>query len=798
MKVIAIASVIAYIFIVFYQESYAAFLSDTFADWKYHYTVGEKADLEKECIFRKLIVNVTETNNQYVPPLFYPEMEMPDNDPLFEIPLSGALLAGKVLHTLYKVIKEFGIKIERINRSGKNKELSKEELRRQKEKKKKNQDATKQLISQVMLWCGIFFKVYLHMCTQAYVIAPHEYLNLRAGEELYGAHQFPDGFYHCEPGWEPSQPQDRNNQNGTGKSYGESDPYAEYRWGYKDVNGTYCAHEKRTLANSVMKDKVASIGVVYGNQNPDINDITWLKAGERKFISPGVYAFAFYKNLSGSIRLCAGSMGGGLPYIIGCTAIPKPGEIPAWDQGWVSGISNTRCMYLINNRSDLISLGNSLGSLPEDSNNYAMKKFLVSDWHIFSTILGCTKDFMIQIFQHPNEKSSFEKIQDNFKPLVMVVISLYIALFAINVLMSGGTSIAEVLLGIFKISLIYTVVSTPLIAKFFPSLLHLPEAIADIFMNASNRLFDPASYCHFTLNERNILSHRIVTQGDIATHGVANGVLLSFWDLMDCKIGSYLNFGTCGYSPGSMMAIWMISSAFWATGVGVLLAMALFMYCFVLCKIVFRIVYIFLLSFFIITILCILSPLFLLFSLFDITHAMYERWAQSLLVYVLYPGTMFVIVAVIFSLLNFIYYGDLGESGSISERCSNVNSPYCLTMQRVIADKGPDYHPCASTNEGDIFTLFQSTESAGSFAVQALHQDLLDDYFHAVIKMLMICAIFYMVLETLLRYIEVVLGISSNLSAFSSVLGFDLFKAALKKAQSMSKSSNQTQDGGSS
>ena len=771
-------------------KGHTVYLTDGLYNWKDYYEDDQNI-LKLECFFRKLILNPSTTSQTYLPPLFYPDMKLPNDAPVAEVSLVEAAIAGKVLVTAVKAARAAGSLItgavKKARPDAKNKDKAKEASKAKGSKKKRAI-----IIGAIIAAAAVGGAIarFLHVCPKSYVIMPHEYFNLKAKEAgatspLYSADDIPY-FYHCTPGWEPSQPKNPDNPTHPGKLYTE---YPEYRWGYKDKDGPYCQGSRGTLAVGEMKDRVGQIGYLYNKMDPSSGDIRWFKAGEKRWIGEHK-VFAFYNNSGGSVRLCLGSSGGGIPYIVGCTPIPPPGEAPGWDAEWVKGIANTRCMYLIKDRSDLITLGDALGASPNHSKNYSVKKFLMSDWHITSTIVGCTKDMMIGLFVSSPDKPIFQLIQERFKPVAAAAIALSIALMSARVLATGNVmSTGQIISYISKLVIIYVFISTNVWSIIVPALLHLPEEIADIFMNAHNTLYDPVEYCKFEQGGRNILSNRIISQNLNPTPGVKDGVLLSVWDLVDCKIANYLNLGTCTYSAGGMMVVWMMSAAFWASGYGAMLGAMLFMYCFIVLQIFFRLVHIFVLSFFMITILCLLSPLFLIASLFSLTNGMYERWLKSLVGYTLYPGFLFAIIAVIFTALNFVYYGKPNNASTLppntlAARCDGVDSPYCLTMNKVIEDKGVNYHPCEKLETGDIFKNFQGSSSYHVFVTNTIHKELIEDYFKAMVKMALVTMLFSMSMKSVMEIAQRMFGVSGSIAGFASVSGGNIVQG-LQVAKAM-------------
>ena len=142
---------------------------------------------------------------------------------------------------------------------------------------------------------------------------------------------------------------------------------------------------------------------------------------------------------------------------------------------------------------------------------------------------------------------------------------------------------------------------------------------------------DPVGMCRYEMSDGSQLLNERMIYTTKTTAGYS-GVKLSMWDYIDCKLINYLNFGSCNYSYSGILGMWMIGML--VTGFTIVpfaLAVVLIVYCIIIFKIVCKMVSIFIMSSISITVLIIVSPLFIGLSLFTFSKGMFDTWMRKLL-----------------------------------------------------------------------------------------------------------------------------------------------------------------------
>ncbi|MSO14099.1 type IV secretion system protein [Rickettsiales endosymbiont of Trichoplax sp. H2] len=613
---------------------------------------------------------------------------------------------------------------------------------------------------------GVEYLVMLDICTNAFIIAPHEYANLALGYECEpkdsdGNVKFVQGknplppltavdvpfFYHCDPKYEPGLKRnlietDDDYREKLDNTYGymlEASPYCTNQYGqlvipnptkkltFKDVPSNMPTDIKALSDGHVLVYHTSTWERIFG-QNGDwtdafefllhgfasqhdsctfkkdlgtLFDITGESDAQGFFRLIGYYRF---NSTIGKVQLCVGAPYTLFPVRVGCTYVPPPVnlvDVPNLAVG-----EGTRCEYFSNGRTDLKTLGLAMNSgiLGEDTGNgnkKSVSNFLMSDMHITSTTVGCILDLLERVFINPDHKTGFfPEIQKNLKRIVLAAVTLYLCLTGIKIMNSGGNlKRSDYLMFAIKLALVlyfalgnawFSVDKNGKKVGIYYGITDGAQQIASYFMESQN-MADPLGHCTYDYNNRNILSQRnIPITGDMKSTVGANGyITMTVWDLIDCRLINYLNMGTCNYSFAGLIAIWSITALILVSGIGFVLMIAMFVYSYMLLKILFKFVHIFILSMFSITILVAVSPIMITFALFDFTKGIYEAWFKMLLGYAIYPGLHFAFLALMLATFDNIYFGDLkldSTSQSIFEQCKSKGSsesPICAIANNV-------------------------------------------------------------------------------------------------------------------
>ncbi len=499
---------------------------------------------------------------------------------------------------------------------------------------------------------------------------------------------------------------------------------------------------------------------------------------------PNLEVYSFYRYYSGHVQLCAATTNTLLPVVLGCTYFPAPEEEQSVDPSLVNFLKGTRCQYFLgqsngNGRADLAAVANLIGQANGVSSVYL---FLKSDLHLTSTVVGCVQDLLLRTFidvqNAPSGSPPFmKKVQLRLQQIVFAVLTLYICILALKIMISPNPpQRGEWIIYIFKFALVLYIATGDIWYDnnslyqgkkgngLYPALLDTTQQIADLFMQARSAS-DLVDMCYYNYEGSNVLSQRVIATPTMK-------VQMTVWDYLDCTLINYLNFNSCKYSITGMVAMWFITTAIWAGGSGILLAIVTFIYSIMLLIVVFRFVHITILAMFTITILVLVSPLILCFFLFEYTKQITQQWAKMLLGYTLYPGLLFAFVALMLATFDSVFYGNINQeylqqnvqcstSGTckidIDKLCHNVQSIYCSLLKTT--SDGSSLTNC-SINNGRMTSLL--TEQAnffifGNFTV--LKSVAISEFYPSVLKLLLFAVLFYFFLGSITHFIESLVGV---------------------------------------
>lgn len=666
-----------------------------------------------------------------------------------------------------------------------------------------------------LIIAAIDYSIMVDVCSNSYVLTAAEQVTLQAfptptgmpgdnicfddkigvinpaklgqGRGSYSSNEIPY-LFHCDPRWDPSE------GNGGGQT---NDPLKIGRtYGYAGGTSPSCNLGLDETVLTQIRDNMGKIVVgywpkisrgwysVFGSTEicrPDAHFHESLEAGEEKYIGTiHFYAFYWQQPRTGKIRLCAIAPYTMFPVLAGCGTIAPPVDLLNTDEFIQNYVAGTRCAYLLKAREDLLSLGNrNLGG--RDS---SVNKFLRSDLHLTSTVVGCVKDMLLQIFVEPlngsfnAQRPFFQVVQDRMRIMVLGALTLYISLLGIKIMTAGQPpSRAEAVMYVVKFALVFWFATgdawyNPSF-RLYPSMLEVSEQLSSIFLEAQN-MNDPISACFFNFNGSNILGNRdIPAAGGAATEGYRGIIKTTVWDLVDCKVVNYLSFGSCNYTTSGMMSSWLFSGLL---KVDFSLAICCMIYSILVMITVFRFAHIFILSIFTISILVFLSPIFLCFALFEPTKGMFQKWMQMLLGYMIYPALLFAFVAIMFATFDSVFYGDLKIRNNtnenvntyLSEACKDVDSIFCENMEKI------NYvDPCTSSPALLGSNLIESERIPAFGTVKKVDAAYAGQIRSPVLKLLLFAFLFYLFLGSVTEFMAVLVGVQ-GLGDVSKGLGAGL------------------------
>lgn len=583
-------------------------------------------------------------------------------------------------------------------------------------------------------------------------------------------------FYHCDPGFDPINPtMDISNCPPTstdcpGWKVGRT-------WGYMGMYSKYCTDTTKYNAQKNLVGKIELQGYPYWTivacqlsklvswmssslslcaHRLDIHDhnriIRDFNAGDIHNLAAGLTTakfMAFYRygdkketaptgQLVSSLKLCVATLDTFLPVIVGCTGVAPPGEDPV-ESPFSEIIDGTRCEYLKPStivRPDLASLGTYIGSaIPANSNSVTkqVRNFLIGDFHFASTVVGCVQDMIIKLFVPVTSTASngnttvvaspFQKVQANFRQIVMAALTLFVALAGINVLMSGEVPNRKLLVGyILKFAVVYLFALGDV---WYSNTYGQPGGLIYAIFGMQNEfaswigntgsLYDYLNACTYppygvTEAAASGINTNIFSETSIdcslfpdtcvptTAYGVSNAVKMTIWDFVDCKIANYWNFGSCDFSGAGMLTAWWFSVMILLNINAFLFGLLTTVYFLLSLNIIVKFVHSVILSVLIIAILAFSAPIFVTFALFEQTKEICSGWIRLLMGYTLYPAMIMVFVMIFINTFDRVYYGFHGSNCSLQDKTYSVHpvTPTGIHIQASSANPVP-YNPPPAT-----------------------------------------------------------------------------------------------------
>ena len=251
-------------------------------------------------------------------------------------------------------------------------------------------------------------------------------------------------------------------------------------------------------------------------------------------------------------------------------------------------------------------------------------------------------------------------------PAVYAALALYVIIFGIKVIIGSVRNKAEIFLAVVKFDLILYLVNPNVWFNpktgdgYAMSLLEIPKELLS-YVASVDREFDGTGSCiaGHGINKEHIFNEEVVPGSGYRTHGF-DGVKLTVWDWIDCKLLNLVNIGLCNYDsfsltmlirlilktlfslilmsflPGgaAIFAILTIMIVFWGM-------VAMIIYAVMIALLTLKAVFVILMSMLTLSVLIVIAPLMLVFSLFDATKQMFENWFSKVFGYTIYPVFLF-------------------------------------------------------------------------------------------------------------------------------------------------------------
>lgn len=262
-----------------------------------------------------------------------------------------------------------------------------------------------------------------------------------------------------------------------------------------------------------------------------------------------------------------------------------------------------------------------------------------------------------------HNKGSFLSVaQKKLKNTVTAVLVLALVLFSIKAMSGGVRSPQEMYMLIIKFALVIYFTTGSTMSHYYGELTRLSNGLSEIVLKASS---ESKGICNYKAEDY---------EYDRAGKKVSYSYLAP-WDRLDCRILFYLGaplegiggkIGTggvvtlailLGAAPVLLVAGSIIGIIF--AGGQILVALVCIFMAILMMMVILWLCYVFILSLVALSVIVILSPLFIPMVLFQHTKGYFDGWVKELITYSLYPVILFAFLSFMFIACDKIYFRNL-------------------------------------------------------------------------------------------------------------------------------------------
>ncbi|MDR2978657.1 MAG: type IV secretion system protein [Rickettsiales bacterium] len=364
--------------------------------------------------------------------------------------------------------------------------------------------------------------------------------------------------------------------------------------------------------------------------------------------------------------------------------------------------------------------------------------------------------------EHGNTKGSFLSVaQKKLKNTVTAILVLALILFSIKAMSGGVRSPQEMYMLIIKFALVIYFTTGDTMSHYYGKLTKLSNGLSEIVLKASSESKSICDYNAGTGYEYTLHTGKKVSYGYLAP-----------WDRLDCRILFYLGapldgiggkIGTgsvgilavlLGAAPVLLVAGSIIGIIF--AGGQILIAIVAIFMAIMMMMVILWICYVFILSLVALSVIIILSPLFIPMVLFQHTKGYFDGWIRELITYSLYPVMLFAFLSFMFIACDKIYFKNL----TFEEEKIKVlgNEKQWFKLKSGECDKNEDTLACMMQNysfkKSSILGLF-------SFTYMEFGSSLIGE----LLKLALILFLFY-------HFLHILPGMAAELSGnYRAALG---------------------------
>ncbi|WP_265031560.1 TrbL/VirB6 family protein [Wolbachia endosymbiont (group A) of Tiphia femorata] len=280
---------------------------------------------------------------------------------------------------------------------------------------------------------------------------------------------------------------------------------------------------------------------------------------------------------------------------------------------------------------------------------------------ITSMIVQCIKESLDNLVAGkgaPNGESFISVAQKRLKNTITAVLVLALILFSIKAMSGGVRSPQEMYMLIIKFALVIYFTTGSTMSHYYGELTRLSNGLSEIVLKASS---ESKGICNYEANDYK--------------YSTRNYSYLAPWDRLDCRILFYLGaplegiggkIGTggvvtlailLGAAPVLLVAGSIIGIIF--AGGQILVALVCIFMAILLMMVILWLCYVFILSLVALSVIVILSPLFIPMVLFQHTKGYFDGWVKELITYSLYLVILFAFLSFMFIACDKIYFKNL-------------------------------------------------------------------------------------------------------------------------------------------
>ncbi len=322
-----------------------------------------------------------------------------------------------------------------------------------------------------------------------------------------------------------------------------------------------------------------------------------------------------------------------------------------------------------------------------------------------------------------HDKGSFLSVaQKRLKNTVTAVLVLALILFSIKAMSGGVRSPQEMYMLIIKFALVIYFTTGSTMSHYYGELTKLSNGLSEIVLKASSE-------------SKNICNYEAGRDYEYMRHGKKISYsYLAPWDRLDWRILFYLGapldgiggkIGTggivtlailLGTAPVLLVAGSIIGIIF--AGGQILVAIVCIFMAVLMMMVILWLCYVFILSLVALSVIVILSPLFIPMVLFQHTKGYFDGWVKELITYSLYPVILFAFLSFMFIACDKIYFKNLNfELDSLHEskqtQPSNSKKKQWFKLKDGECDKNETTLACMMQNysfkKSSILGLFDFT-----------------------------------------------------------------------------------------